>query len=81
VIAEHSVSESCSGDGLIFASADPRDADLSVEVSHVRSRDSLFGEPEYELARALTLRAPVRRAAVTVLGSARRRVRRRLARS
>jgi FkbM family methyltransferase len=81
VIAEHSVSESCSGDGLICASADPRDRDLSVQVSHVRSRDSLFGEPEYELARALTLRAPLERAAVNVLRPARRRLRRRLARS
>src|SRR4051794_40148466 len=33
VIAEHSVSESCSGDGLICASSDPRDRDLSAEVS------------------------------------------------
>jgi len=59
VIAEHSVSvsESCSGDGLIVASMDPRDADLRVEVTHVRARDSLFGEVERELAVATTWRA------------------------
>jgi FkbM family methyltransferase len=61
IIAEHSVLESCSGDGLIAASMDPRDADLHVEVSTVRSRDTIFGEPEYELAAALR-RSP-RRAA------------------
>jgi FkbM family methyltransferase len=53
IIAEHSVLESCSGDGLIAASMDPRDADLEVHVSVVRSRDTIFGEPEYELERAL----------------------------
>jgi FkbM family methyltransferase len=53
VIAEHSVLESCSGDGLIAVSLDPRDADLEVHVSAVRSRDTIFGEPEYELERAL----------------------------
>ena len=60
VIAEHSISESCSGDGLIAASMDPRDRDLSVEVSHVRSRDSLFGEPEFEIERARRWSAPLR---------------------
>lgn len=51
VIAEHSVYESCSGDGLIAVSMDPRDRDLLVDVSIVRNRDSVYGEPEYELAR------------------------------
>jgi len=46
IIAEHSVSESYSGDGLIVASFDPRDKDMTVELSHNRSRDSLFGEWE-----------------------------------
>lgn len=46
IIAEHSVSESYSGDGLIVASFDPRDRDLKVELSHNRSRSSLFGEWE-----------------------------------
>lgn len=49
VIAEHAISESCSGDGLIAASFDERDRDLVVEVSHSRACDSLFGEPEYDL--------------------------------
>jgi FkbM family methyltransferase len=49
VVAEHSVSESSSGDGLVVVSFDPRDADLTVAVSHARSRDSLFGELEFEV--------------------------------
>jgi FkbM family methyltransferase len=52
VIAEHTVSESASGDGLIAVSFDPRDDDLHVPVSHVRARDSLFGELEHDLALA-----------------------------
>lgn len=52
VIAEHTVGESFSGDGLIAVSFDPRDRDLSVEVSHARARDSLFGELEYDLQQA-----------------------------
>jgi hypothetical protein len=52
VIAEHSVPESFSGDGLIAVSFDPRDKDFLVEVSHARARDSLFGEPEFETADA-----------------------------
>lgn len=52
VIAEHSVSESYSGDGLIAVSFDERDRDLTVEVSHARARESLFGELEYDLQRA-----------------------------
>jgi FkbM family methyltransferase len=49
VIAEHSVSESCSGDGLIAVSFDARDHVFIVDVSHVRAKDSLFGELEYDL--------------------------------
>jgi FkbM family methyltransferase len=49
VIAEHSVPESFSGDGLIAVSFDPRDADLVVPISLARSKDSLFDEVEYEL--------------------------------
>src|SRR3954447_12738155 len=52
IIADHSVLESCSGDGLLVASTDPRDRDMHVEVTIVRNRDSIYGEPEYELARA-----------------------------
>ena len=61
IIAEHSVSESCSGDGLIAVSFDPRDADLAVDVTHVRAKDSVFGEPEYALAQARGWRGPLRR--------------------
>jgi hypothetical protein len=49
IIAEHSVSESFSGDGLIAVSFDERDRELTVAVSHARSRDSLFGELEVDL--------------------------------
>lgn len=54
VICEHSVSESFAGDGLIAVSFDPRDRDLVVEVSRARSKDSLFGELEYDLAESTT---------------------------
>jgi hypothetical protein len=47
------VTESASGDGLIVASFDPRDADMApIAISHVRARDSLFGELEHDLAAA-----------------------------
>jgi len=52
LITEHSVLESCSGDGLILASMSAADRDLHTEVSIVRARDTLWGEPEYELAEA-----------------------------
>lgn len=60
VIAEHSISESCSGDGLIAVSFDPRDRDLTVPVTHVRSRDSLYGEPEFAVDAARGWRGPAR---------------------
>jgi FkbM family methyltransferase len=50
IIAEHTVRESYSGDGLIAATFDPSQDDLTVPISHARARESLFGEPEYELA-------------------------------
>jgi hypothetical protein len=53
IIAEHSVAESFSGDGLVVASFDPRDRGRRVEVSYARARDSLFGEPEIGWARAV----------------------------
>jgi FkbM family methyltransferase len=56
IIAEHSVQESCSGDGLIVASTDPRDEDLHAPVTIGRSRDSLFGELEWDLASARSMR-------------------------
>jgi FkbM family methyltransferase len=53
VIAEHTVSESYSGDGLIAVSFDERDRDFTVQVSHARATESLFGELEFDLARAM----------------------------
>jgi hypothetical protein len=50
VISEHSVNESFSGDGLIAVSFDDRDRDFVVPVSHARSKESLFGEMEVDLA-------------------------------
>ncbi len=67
IIAEHSVLESCSGDGLIVASTDPRDDDLHVPVSVTRSRDSLFGELEWDLARARSIRHRIQSAIRAVL--------------
>jgi FkbM family methyltransferase len=49
IIAEHSVSESFSGDGLIVASFDDQDKDFTVAVSHARATDSLFGGLEADL--------------------------------
>ena len=51
IIAEHSVPESYSGDGLIAASFDVRDQDLVARISYARARESLFGETEVDLAR------------------------------
>ncbi|GIL39157.1 FkbM family methyltransferase [Roseiterribacter gracilis] len=53
ILAEHSVAESASGDGLIVASFDARDADMApITISHIRARDTLFGELEHDLAAA-----------------------------
>jgi FkbM family methyltransferase len=52
VIAEHTVGESYSGDGLIAVSFDARDAGFTVDVSHARYKESLFGELEYHLEAA-----------------------------
>jgi FkbM family methyltransferase len=49
IIAEHSIPESFSGDGLIAASFDERDRDMHVGVSFARSKDSIFDEVEYDL--------------------------------
>ena len=53
LVAEHSVAESCSGDGLIVASMLPEDRDLRADVTIVRARDTVFGELEWDLAQAL----------------------------
>ena len=50
IIAEHTVRESYSGDGLIGATFDAGQHDFTVPISHARAKESLFGEPEYELA-------------------------------
>ena len=50
VIAEHSVAESYSGDGLIAVSFDDRDEHFRVPISHARAKESLFGELEPEIA-------------------------------
>jgi FkbM family methyltransferase len=63
VLVEHTVQESCSGDGLIVASTDPRDRDLEIEITRCRARDSLFGGLERDLAAALRVSDPARRAA------------------
>jgi FkbM family methyltransferase len=55
VIAEHTVSESFSGDGLIVASFNGRDRDVTVDVSHARAKQSLFGELEQEVGQYLAL--------------------------
>ena len=44
VIAEHTVGESFSGDGLVAASMWPADSDFSVEISRCEPSVSLFGE-------------------------------------
>jgi len=61
VLADHTVRESCSGDGLIVAATEAADRDLDVAFPVVRARESLFGDPEYELARAMRPSAYPRR--------------------
>lgn len=56
VIAEHGVSESFSGDGLVAVSFDDRDRDLVVEVSRCRPGESLFGELDEDLLVSLAER-------------------------
>jgi FkbM family methyltransferase len=58
VVAEHTVGESFSGDGLIVASTQPADRDLVVSISYARYGDSLFGSLEPELAAALDAHGP-----------------------
>ncbi|MDB5165263.1 MAG: hypothetical protein JWM00_153 [Candidatus Saccharibacteria bacterium] len=50
IIAEHTVLESCSGDGLIVASFDKQDKDFSVPISLQPTRDSLFRSSDYDVA-------------------------------
>jgi FkbM family methyltransferase len=60
VIADHSIPESCSGDGLIVATFRPEDRDLRIELPIVRARDSELGELEWQLARRVGWRGVVR---------------------
>lgn len=50
IVAEHTVLESCSGDGLIVASFDKRDENFSVSVSLQPTHDSLFRSSDYDVA-------------------------------
>lgn len=52
VIAEHSVAESYSGDGLIVASLSPADRGFTVPISRNVPSTSLFRETEFDLAEA-----------------------------
>ena len=52
IIAEHSVPESFSGDGLIAVAFREKDKDLVVPITFARARDSIFDELEWELHRA-----------------------------
>ena len=52
IVAEHTVAESFSGDGLIAASFDQRDVHLQVPLSYARASESLFGDPANDLAQA-----------------------------
>jgi FkbM family methyltransferase len=52
LIADHTVAESFSGDGLLVGSFDHRDAQISVPISYNRASRSLFPEVEYDLAAA-----------------------------
>jgi len=50
IIAKHTVLESCSGDGLIVASFDPKDKDFQVRVTLQPSDESFFRPLEEEVA-------------------------------
>jgi FkbM family methyltransferase len=58
IIAEHTVGESYSGDGLVAASTEPDDSDFVVPITHCRYQDSLFGCLETELAAAFAAHPP-----------------------
>lgn len=50
IIAEHSVIESCSGDGLIVASFSKKDVGFQVEITPQPVNDSLFRSADEDLA-------------------------------
>jgi FkbM family methyltransferase len=51
IICEHTLPESCSGDGLIAVSFDAKDREMSIAVPIIRARDSEVGELEWVIAR------------------------------
>lgn len=51
VVAEHTVLESFSGDGLVVASFDDADRDFRIELSRARTTHALFPSGEQELER------------------------------
>lgn len=53
IIAEYSISESYSGDGLIAASFDANDSNFTVKISYARARNGMYRELEYDLAEKL----------------------------
>jgi FkbM family methyltransferase len=67
IVAEHTVAESFSGDGLIAASFDPRDRELRVPISYARAGESLFGDPVIQLAHTDTDRNVLRARLTTAL--------------
>lgn len=50
IVAEHTILESCSGDGLIVASFDKKDKDFSVSLSLQPTHNSLFRSSDYDVA-------------------------------
>ncbi len=50
IISEHTVAESCSGDGLIVASFKPEDKNFKVEQSLHNTNGPLFRSPEKDVA-------------------------------
>jgi hypothetical protein len=62
ILVEHSIAESFSGDGLIVASFDPRDADLAdLYISRSRASHNIFREIEYDLVEAWKENAKLRK--------------------
>jgi FkbM family methyltransferase len=66
VIAEHTVGESFSGDGLIAVSFDHRDQDLTAPISYGRVGHTLFPDPLVDLAAAEAREAELVAAAVRI---------------
>ncbi len=64
IIAEHTVAESFSGDGLIAASFDDRDRDFTIDLSRNRASTSLFESPEHDLDRIMRVYDDLRSGAV-----------------